>query len=296
MTANSVYLAIAPNILRKTVQDLARLDLPLDLIPPQTHQEMLEFAENFGQSEVPGISLCAYPQYLYNLLKYQNTGNLAAMPDTLPPMRQELTSIGMAEPSRYFRVIGVVPFLIASANDVEPPIEDWADLCRPDLARAVAVPPHDTPLPALFDAVMSTLYGDKAQDVITNKNTTYTPLDINKRVDAGEFKAGVSIPAFSRNYRNGNGHLVWPKSGAWPVPLIAAIRQDADKGAFEFLHYLLSSEYQRYLAESGLMIPVLAGIPWFKEMEANNGKLNWPGWNTFVALGKPAEKYHKEQT
>jgi len=289
MSNNSVYLAIAPNIVRKTVQDLGRLDLDLDLIPPQTHQEMLEFSEVFGESEVPGLTLCAYPEYLFNLLKYQQTGILAPMPDDLPPMRQELTSIGMAEPSRYFRVVGIVPFVIAASNHVEPPIADWEDLCRPDVADAVAVPPHDTPLPFLFDAMMSAMYGDKATEVMANKNTDFTPLDINKHIDSGEFKAGVSIPAFSRNYRDGNGSLVWPASGAWPVPLIATLSHDADKDAIEFLHYLLSSEYQHYLAESGSVVPVLAGIPWFEEMEANNGTLNWPGWDTLVELGKPAK-------
>lgn len=289
MTTRSVYLAIAPNILRRTVQDLARLNLSLDLIPPQTHQEMLDFSRVFGHDDasVPGFTLCAYPEFIHNLLRLQKTGLLAPMPDSLPPMRRELTSIGMAEPSRYFRVVGVVPFVIAAARSVNPPIEDWEDLCRPDICESIAVPPHDTPLPVLFDTMMTALCGERAARAIAAKNTDYTPLDINKHVDAGTFLAGVSIPAFSRNYREDNGIMVWPRSGAWPVPLVAAVRQDASPDAMEFLRYLLSNEYQRFLAESGSLISVVEGIPWFEEMARGEGRLLWPGWDALVSLATP---------
>jgi len=288
MTSNSVYLAIAPNILRKTVQDLSRLDLPLDLIPPQTHQEMLDFSIQFGlDGNIPGLTLCAYPQYIYNLLRCQEQGKLTPLPDTLPPMRKELTAQGMAEPSRYFRVIAFVPFVIAAAKDIEPPITDWEDLCRPDICNAIAVPPHDTPLPDLFDTMMTANFGDKAAGAIAGKNTSYTPLDINKHVDAGDFLAGVSIPAFSKTYREGNGHMVWPQSGAWPVPLIATVHKDAPNDAMVFLNYLLSNNYQQYLAETGSLIPVVEGIPWFNEMAENGGRLQWPGWDALVSLGAP---------
>ncbi|BDQ35864.1 hypothetical protein SYK_02240 [Pseudodesulfovibrio nedwellii] len=288
MTPNSVYLAIAPNILRKTVQDLSRLDLPLELIPPQTHQEMQDFSKQFGlNGDIPGVTLCAYPEFIYNLLQHQEQRKLAQLSGSLPPMRKELTTLGMAEPSQYFRVIAFVPFVIAAAKGVTPPIEDWEDLCRPDICNAIAVPPHDTPLPALFDTMMTANYGNKATGAIEGKNTTYTPLDINKHVDAGDFLAGVSIPAFSKTYRDGNGHMVWPKSGAWPVPLIATVRADAPDEAMVLLNYLLSNKYQSYLAETGSLIPVVEGIPWFSEMAENDGRLQWPGWDALISLGAP---------
>ena len=288
MTSNSVYLAIAPNILRKTVQDLSRFDLPLELIPPQTHQEMQDFSMQFGlNGDIPGVTLCAYPEFLYNLLKYQEHGKLAPLPRSLPPMRKELTTLGMAEPSPYFRVIAFVPFVIATAKGITPPIEDWEDLCRPDICNSIAVPPNDTPLPTLFDTMMTANYGDKAAGPIEGKNTSYTPLDINKHIDAGDFLAGVSIPAFSKTYRDGNGCMVWPKSGAWPVPLVATVRADAPDEAMVLLNYLLSNHYQSYLAETGSLIPVVEGIPWFTEMADNGGRLQWPGWDALVSLGAP---------
>lgn len=288
MTPDSIYLAIAPNILRKTVQDISRLGLSMDLIPPQTHEEMLDFSCNFGTSRgIPGLTLCAYPQFIRNVLHPNNACHLLPLPSSLPPMRSELTALGMAEPSRFFRVVGFVPFIIASAKDVSPALTDWDDLCRSDICEHVAVPPLDTPLPELFDTMMTGKFGSKAAEVIMKKDTNFAPLDINKNIDAGVFKAGLSIPAFSRTFRNGNGYLVWPKSGAWPVPLMATIHKDAPSEALDFLNYLLSNDYQNYLSESGGIIPVTENISWFEEMAENNGTLDWPGWQTFVAMGTP---------
>ena len=288
MRADSIYLAIAPNILRKTVQDLSRMDYGLDLIPPQTHQEMLDFSIAFGRDgSVPGLTLCAYPQFLHNVMQCRSTGELAVLPDTLPPMRHELTALGMAEPSRHFRTICLVPFVIAASNAVVPPIEDWEDLCRPDIADRVAVPPDDTPMPALFDTMMRALCGQRAQRVIEARDTRFTPLDINKRIDAGEFLAGLNIPAFSRTYREGNGRFVWPRSGAWTVPLVATVRADAPPDAMRFMEYLLSNEYQTYLADTGGLVPVVEGIPWFREMADSGGTLLWPGWDTLLDMGRP---------
>ncbi len=287
MTRKDVYLAVAPNILRKTGQDLQRRHPDLDMLPPQTHQEMLDFSKEFGTAHIPGLSIAAYPQFVRNILAHQEDGRFARMPTSLPPMRRELTAIGLAEPSPCMRVITLVPFVIAARSDLDPPITDWRDLCRKDICRHVAVPPHDTPLPDLFDAVMGSTYGAEADTVIQNKNTRYTPLDINKRVDSGEFVAGVSIPAFSRTFRNNGGHMVWPESGAWVVPLVACAHRDASSEIFEFLDYLLSPEYQCYLSKNGYTIPVVQGIPWFPEMEAAGGKLHWPGWEALAELGKP---------
>lgn len=288
MQANSVYLAIAPNILRKTTQDLSRVCPGLDLLPPHTHGEMLEFAESFGvEGSVPALSVCAYPAYLYNLLRYAESGNLAAMPEDLPPMRGELQELGMKEPSPYCKVIGFVPFILAVGKEVSPPVTDWEDLCREDICNNVAVPPEDTPLPDLFDALMSQQFGEKAANVIANKNSQYTPLDINKQIDAGMIRAGLNIPAFSKTYRNGNGMMVWPQSGAWPVPLVAAVRHDASAEVFTFLSYLLSEEYQAYLSNSGNIIPVREQVPWFPEMAQADARLQWPGWDALVAQGTP---------
>lgn len=289
MSRRDVYLAVAPNILRKTAQDLGRLFPSLELIPPQTHAEMQEFATRFGQDEIPALSVAAYPQFVHNILRLQEQGLFARMPESLPPMRRELTAIGLGEPSPYLRVVTAVPFVIASRADLAPPITDWADLCREDICHHVAVPPHDTPLPDLFDTVMGATCGEAAQTVMENKNTSYTPLDINKHVDAGTFKAGVTIPAFSKTFRNNGGKMVWPKSGAWVVPIVACIHKNAAPEVYNFLDYMLSMEYQCYVSENGYTVPVIQGVPWFAEMQAADGKLFWPGWDVLSQLGQLAQ-------
>jgi hypothetical protein len=286
MKPNTVYLAVAPNILRKTAQDLGRLFPDLEMLPPQTHGEMQEFCENFGREDIPALSIAAYPQFVRNILEFENDGLFEPMPAHLAPMRRELTALGLSEPSVHMRVVTLVPFVIAARMDLAPSITDWRDLCREDICRHVAVPPEDTPLPDLFDAVMGQTYGPEATEVMRHKDTRFTPLDINKHVDDGTFKAGVSIPAFSKTFRNNGGHMVWPKSGAWVVPLVACIRKNAAPDVFNFLDYLLSEAYQCYLSQNGYTIPVINNVPWFPEMEEAGATLLWPGWEALTSLGQ----------
>ena len=287
MNNKSIYLALAPNIVRRTTQDIQRLFPDLDLIPPQTHQEMEAFSETYGSGDIPALSICAYPQFFRGVLEHQDKDVFAPVPDFLPPMRRELTTLGLGEPSPYIRVVAGVPFVIAARKDVDPPITDWKDLCREDVSGRVAVPPDDTPVPRLFDTIMRATYGDEAEGVIAAKDTRFTPLDINKQVDAGQFAAGVSIPDFSRSFRNNGGHMVWPASGAWVVPLIACVRRDAAPRVFDFLNYLLSQEYQQYIAHTGHLVPVVEGVPWFQEMVDGGAGLIWAGWKALADLGAP---------
>lgn len=285
-STGSVYLAIAPNIMRKTSSDLAKM--APDIVPyeAQIHQEMLDFATNFGSiNDIPDLTIGAYPQYVKNALNLADNGKLAIMPDDLPPMRWELEALGMAEPSSYIRVIGFVPFIIAANRHVNPPITDWADLCRDDICHRVAIPPTDTPLPALFSTMMSAAYGELAATVIANVDTRFSPLDINKQIDAGNFAAGVSLPAFSRTYRENNGQLIWPASGAWPVPLVATLRRNPHPQAIDFLRHLLSLDYQTYLSSTGGIVPVIEDAPWPDDMIEQQGSLQWPGWQSLIALG-----------
>ncbi len=291
MTTGTAYIAIAPNIARKTSNDLTVIAPNLAPAAAQLHQEMLEFSREFGQgqNEIPDLTITAYPQYVHNLRQLESKGNLAPMPQDLPPMRPELVELGMGEPSPYFRVIGFVPLVLAVNRHVSPMITDWSDLCRPDICRRVAVPPKDTPMPDFFAAKMSSDYGDQATEVIANINTNYTPLDINKEIDAGHFAAGVSIPAFSRTYRNDNGTMVWPRSGAWCVGLVACLKRDPHPDAVKFLRHLLSADYQNYLSLTGALIPVRAETPWPDDMPARPPRdtLQWVGWDAVCALGSP---------
>ena len=284
----SLYLAMAPNIMRKTISDLAQLAPELLNLGNPTHAEMLAFSNTYATTnDIPDLTVCAYPQYVKNVLRAGGEGKLERMPEDLPPMRKELAALGMTEPCPYLRVICFIPFIISVNRHVTPPITDWKDLCREDICRRVAIPPIDTPLPDFFAAMMTATFGDLAKEVIAHADTRFTPLDINKEIDAGNFAAGVSIPAFSRTFRDNNGQMVWPASGAWAVPLSVSLRRNPHPQALEVMRYLLSEEYQSFMSTTGNLIPVIDDVPWPSDMVERNGHLQWPGWESLLALGDP---------
>ncbi|MBG0775902.1 MAG: ABC transporter substrate-binding protein [Desulfovibrionaceae bacterium] len=282
---NDVYLAVAPNILRKTVGEMERRFPTLNALPPSTHLEMFRNAEAMGRPggmPVPDLTVTAYPSLADTLLAGGH-GLFEPLPADLPPMRAELRELGMAEPSAFLRVVAVVPVLLIHNLAVDPP-RRWADLCRPPYRDSLAVPPLDTPMPALFDAMMTVLCGEESGRVRAAKDTRFCPLDINKQVDLGNFAAGLSIPAFARTFRNDGAAMVWPEPGAWAVPMFACARRGCSPAALDFLRYLLSEEYQTYLSLTGCLVPVREGVEFFPEMRAAGGKMLWAGWEKLRRL------------
>lgn len=271
----TVYMAIPPNIARHTRTELERLFPDLDLAAPDIHREMYDFAATFGQGDLPALAVSAYPQMVVNALALSGTGRLGLPGPGLPLLRLELAALGLAPPVAELVVIAVVPCVLA-VNSSRQSIADWGDLLKPDLRGRVGVPPRDTPLPYLVEAYLSGLQAGQTVDGLLD--TRSTPLDINKRVDSGDLAAGVLIPAFGRAYRGGGASMVWPRSGALAVPLVACLRGDAPSAAHSVLEYLLSFEFQSFLASSGGIVPVRDDVPGFRELNEASWNLIWPGW------------------
>ncbi len=278
-------LTLPPNLARKTISDMSAQFPRFKAAPVQTHEEMLSFARNFGKDAPPALASSAYPSFIRNALRMGEEGLLKNLTELdLPPMREDLADLGLAEPSSFVKVLAVIPFILIQHVDVSPPLQDWSDLCRPDIANSVAVPPEDTPLPEVFDTLMRHFCGDAAETVIAAKNTEFMLLDINKNIDAGNFRAGVNIPPFSRTFRNGGGRMIWPRSGAWAVPLVMTMSADAPTEAEQALSYLFSTEYQTYISQTALLVPVHPQAPMLEDMTTPETKLFWPGWKALCDL------------
>lgn len=279
---NTVYLAVPPNIARHVRAETERRFPELDPAAPDIHREMYDFAASFGRFDPPALTVSAYPQLAVNAAKLSGSGYLALPGPELPPLRPELAALGLEPPAPEVRIIGVVPCVLAVRRSRED-IADWADLLAPDLRGRVGTPPPDTPLPYMVAAHMEAL-GGRAVDGLLD--TRSNPLDINKRVDCGDLDAGVLIPAFGRACRNGGARMVWPRSGALAVPLLACLAGDAPAAAHALLAYLLSGEFQSFLSMSGGIVPVRDGVPPFRELNDASWKLIWPGWEAVQAVAR----------
>ncbi len=285
-----LHLAIPPNIARKTADDLRKIFPQLDIRPHQTHAEMDNFfCHEFGKPEqTADLTLTAYPWALSRLVAMDDPGQVfAPMPQTLPALRSDLAELGLVEINPYYRVVCLVCFVFIVHKNVSPFPLSWADLCQENIRDAVAVPPEDTPAPALYSYFQNKLNGCKGREAALRANKTLLPQEINLAVDAGKFKAGVLLSAFGRIFRHGNARMVWPKEGALVLPLMAFIKKDAPQEALDVLHTLFSPSFQQFLAGNGDFVPVHANVDLSREVAENHCHIQWMGWRDYISLKKP---------
>ncbi len=289
-----IHLAIPPNIARKTIDDLKK-DFPgIDIRPHQTHVEMdAFFSEDFGKAEhTADLTLTAYPWALTRLFAMDDPGQVfAPMPETLPKMRADLADLGVREASRYYRVVSLVCLVPIAHKDTRPFPGSWADLCHKDIRDAMAIPPEETPAPALYSYFQTKLNGEAGREAARLADKTLLPLDINQGVDAGDFKAGMLLSAFGRTFRHKNARMIWPKEGAFVLPLLAFLKKDAPKEILEILDIIFSRPFQQFLAKDGGFIPIRPDVELFGEVADNHCHIQWMGWQDYITM---REEYHRQ--
>jgi hypothetical protein len=295
---NRVYLALPPNTMRRA-REIVSVRFPgADIGAPDSHQEMFDFASGFGEKAIPALSVSAYPQMVLRAVSLAPDGRLASPDAKLPPLREEFVSLGMTPPVSALRIVSVVPGVLAAAASLSHRLEDWIDLCSPDFPGPVGCPPADTPMPYLVETIFGRLAGEGAQNLLKKLDARSNPIDINKRIASGELSAALIIPAFARTFREGVGRMVWPKSGALAIPVVACLAADAAPVAHAVLAWLLSDEFQRVIVSDGVIAPAVSGIPGFEELEASGWNLFWPGWDLFLSVARTmcTVHLHKEET
>jgi hypothetical protein len=281
----TLYLTFPPNVLRGAREKIGRRYPGIRLLAPEVHREMYAFASNFGQAEIPSLTVTAYPQLLCHMRALARAGRLAVPPSGLPPLRGELATLGMTPLLRELRLVAVVPGILGVSAGLAYAVNDWTDLCAPEFSGTVGCPPKDTPLPYLAANVFRRIAGKGAEGLLARLDTASNPIDINKRLARNDLDAALFIPAFARAFRGGGGKMVWPSSGALAIPMLACLSASAPPEAVEVLAYILSEEFQETLSRDGLIAPVRAGVPGFEELEANQWKIFWPGWHCFEEVG-----------
>lgn len=277
-----IHLALPPNVARWTRSVIATRFPAMEIEAPATHREMFDFARTCGDRPPPALSVSAYPQLARNLLHRSGKG-FRSLDSGLPELRRELAGLGMQPPLAHLRLIAVAPCVLVFNPARMSRLEDWADLCGGEFRSAVGTPPGDTPLPYLVSHYLQATCNRQPAGGLDMRSS---PLDINKRVDTGDLAAGVLIPAFGRAFRQGGARMIWPRSGALAVPLAACLGEDASAEAHDVLDYLLSREFQTFLAESGGLVPVSAEAPGFPELEDAEGRLSWAGWDALLRVAE----------
>ncbi|ADK84565.1 hypothetical protein Deba_1197 [Desulfarculus baarsii DSM 2075] len=284
-TSYRVHLSVPPNIARHLRQEIAARFPGARIDGPPLHAEMHAFARGLAREEPPALAISPYPQLAASVLAAAS-GTFVPLARDVAPLAPELDALGLTPPAPELTLISVSPVALIANNRHLPELSDWADLCRPDLPAPLGCPPSDTPLPYLLEIFFSDRFGRAARPLLDTLDTQSNPLDINKRVDSGELAAGVILPALGRTFRLGGGRLVWPRSGALAIPMLACLSAQAPDEAHDIVAYLLSEQCQAFLSISGGLAPSRAGVPAFAELAACEWALIWPGWQTLLEVAR----------
>ncbi len=293
MTAD-LHLAVPPNIARKTIDDLKKKFPGVQVRPHQTHVEMdAFFSQEFGKPEQTGdLTLTAYPWALERLAAMDDPGKVfATMPEILPPLRPDLAELGITEANPYYRVVCLVCLVAIVHKDVRPFPASWADFCHEDIRDSFAIPPEETPGPALYTWFQTRLNGEMGRKAALKANKTLLPQDINLGVDNGDFKAGMLLSAFGRTFRHKNARMVWPKEGAFVLPLLAFVKKNAPQEVQDILEMMFSHSFQEFLARDGGFIPVRDDVDFFGEVAEHHCHIQWMGWKEYISM---KENYQRQ--
>ncbi len=283
-----IHLAIPPNILRKTADDLKVKFPDITIRPHQTHSEMAAFfADDFGDPEkTADLTLAAYPSALANCMTQKEGGIFQAMPHDLPALCPYLAGAGFGESTPFYRVVAVVTLVFIANRQVDPFPKSWRDLCGQALRDRVVIPPEETPAPALYAYYMEKFFQETGRRASRAVHQNLLPQQINVAVDLGRYAAGMVFPAFARTFRSGNAAMVWPEEGALTLPLLAFLKKGAPAAAKGVLAFVMGHEYQSFLSSSGLFCPIREDVPKFEELEDENNRLNWMGWPDYCAMAQ----------
>ncbi len=283
-----IHLAVPPNILRKTADDLKVKFPDITIRPHQTHSEMEAFfAQDFGDPEkTADLTLAAYPSALANCMAGVEGGIFQAMPEDLPKLCPYLARAGFTESTPFYRVVAVVTLVFIANRQVEPFPKSWRELCGQSLQDRVVIPPGETPAPALYAYYMEKFFQETGRRAARAAHPTLLPQQINAAVDLGQYAAGMVFPAFARTFRSGNAAMVWPEEGALTLPLLAFLKKDAPGTTKAVLAFVMGHEYQSFLSSSGLFCAIREDVPRFEELKDENNRLNWMGWSDYCAMAQ----------
>lgn len=199
----------------------------------------------------------------------------------LPEMRPDLKEIGFVEPTGYFTTICLVPVVIIYNRLIINPPLSWHDLTDQRWKGRIGASSPEI-LRKLLKFYAKALLGKDAEKLISNVVFDGMPVDQNLKVDEGSLDTAIVPLPFTRASRNKNVTMCWPEEGAVCLPQVLIHKKGSLKQTLKISKYLLSENVQRFISETGMMIPVNpdAGPP--PEVEKNNLNIFWKGWDWFI--------------
>ncbi len=263
------------NLLRKEISGV-------EFITPKSPGEELSLikAALVEPASAPDVIISLNPE----LVKQQDM--LGACGDYEPveplkfPLRSEFNQqFGVS--GGYLQPLFLAPLIMIANGELNNPPQGWQDLMERFHGRVIA-PAADTPAAMLFKAVAVNDMGKN--DFAAELTCSGLPVDVIMSVNSGLFDVGIIPLPFARYNIAKNAKPVYPQEGALVLPQVGLIKRGAGKQAKATLDYLFGANIQRFFSQLGGMVPLRDGIPIPREIEKNNVKLYWQGWDWYRSL------------
>lgn len=149
-------------------------------------------------------------------------------------------------------------------------IQDWADLCKPELAGKFAMADPSYSGGAFTTLVTLTQEGGPGWELYQGMRDNDVKFEqsngnLQTKLSSGEYQA-VSVVDFMIRNAQADGapvEIIWPKSGAvmvpTPIAMLSTVKEENRAACHAFLDYLLSEDGQKLFVEQGY-IPVRDGV------------------------------------
>jgi ABC-type Fe3+ transport system substrate-binding protein len=210
-----------------------------------------------------------------------SSGYYQAPGKMLPEMKPDLKKIGFDAPTGYFTTICLVPVVIIYNRLIDNPPLSWQDLTDQKWKGRIGASSPEI-LRKLLKFYVEALLGKDAEKFVPNVVFDGMPVDQNLKVDKGALDTAIVPLPFTRASRNKNVNMCWPKEGAICLPQVLIHKKGSLEQTLKISKYFLSDDVQRFISETGMMIPVNPDVSSPPEVEKNNLNIFWKGWDWFI--------------
>ncbi len=233
------------------------------------------------QEDIPDLIITHQLSVMKNRDSMISSGHYKAPGKLLPEMRPDLKEIGFDEPTGYFTPICLVPVVIIYNRLIDNPPLSWQDLTDQRWKGRIGASSPEI-LRKLLRFFVKALLGKEAESLISNVVFDGMPVDQNLKVDEEALCTAIVPLPFTRASRNKNVTMRWPKEGAVCLPQVLIHKKGSLKQTLKISEYLLSDDVQRFISETGMMIPVNPDVSLPNEVKENNLNIFWKGWDWFI--------------
>ncbi len=261
------------NLLRKEISGV-------EFTTPKSPGEELEYIDVAlsNPEEAPDVIISLQPKIIRSIEMIESSGNFEKIQKDDFVVRPEFKD-DFEDAGEYLQPLFLAPLILIANGDLDNPPQGWQDLADRFKGRVIA-PSADTPAATVFNAVMRDMSAEN-KSFCDQLTCSGLPVDVIMSVNSGLFDVGVIPLPFARYNIAKNAKPVYPEEGAMVLPQIALLRKGAGEQAKKTIDYLYSANIQRFFSQLGGMVPMREGIPIPKEIEKENAKLYWKGWDWY---------------